>query len=133
MSQETVISNNNQIILTTGIYDLIKDHIRRKKVTPQEEEILRQQLKNAKQVTRKNLPGDIVTIDAQVTVKNHSNEQIETFHFVAPDKAKKKNRTESILSPVGLALVGCKEGDLVTWTFEDGVKQLEVIKVERAA
>ena len=31
---------SQNIILTTGTYDLIKDHIRRKKVTPQEEELL---------------------------------------------------------------------------------------------
>ncbi|PRZ28123.1 GreA/GreB family elongation factor [Flavobacterium granuli] len=122
---------SQNIILTTGIYDLIKDHIRRKKVTPTEEEALKLQLKNATQVTRKNLPEDIVTIDARITVKNLDSDQEETYTFVAPDKAKKRNNTESILTKMGLALVGCKVGDVINWDFEEGEKQLEIIKVER--
>lgn len=122
---------SQNIILTTGIYDLIKDHIRRKKVTPTEEEVLKLQLKNATQVTRKNLPEDIVTIDARITVKNLTSDQEETYTFVAPDKAKKRNNTESILTKTGLALVGCKVGDVINWDFEGEEKRLEIIKVER--
>jgi regulator of nucleoside diphosphate kinase len=104
---------SQNIILTTGIYDLIKDHIKSKKVTPSEEEILKLQLKNAKQLTRKNLPDDIVDIDKRVTVKNLDSDLEETYVFVAPDKAKKRNKTESILTTIGLALVGWKEGDVI--------------------
>ena len=119
------------IILTTGVYDLIKDHIRRKKATPEEEETLRLQLKNAKQLTRKNLPLDIVTVDAKVTIKNLDTDQDEIYTFVAPDKAKRRNNTESILSTIGLALVGCKIGDVENWSFGEEEKQLEILNVER--
>jgi regulator of nucleoside diphosphate kinase len=37
--------------------------------------------------------------------------------FVAPDKTKRRNKTESILSRMGLALVGWKVGD-VNWNFK---------------
>jgi regulator of nucleoside diphosphate kinase len=121
---------SQNIILTTGIYDLIKDHIKSKKVTPSEEEILKLQLKNAKQLTRKNLPDDIVDIDKRVTVKNLDSDLEETYVFVAPDKAKKRNKTESILTTIGLALVGWKEGDVINWPFEEGEKQLEILTVE---
>jgi len=124
---------SQNIILTTGIYDLIKDHIRRKKTTATEEEVLKLQLKNAQQVTRKNLPEGIVTVDARVTVKNLGSGQEEIFTFVAPDKAKKRNNTESILTQAGLALVGCKVGDVINWVFEEQEKQLEILKVERLA
>lgn len=36
---------SEQIIVTTGIYDMIKDHVRRKKVTKQEEALLLEELK----------------------------------------------------------------------------------------
>lgn len=121
------------IILTTGIYDLIKDHIRRKKVTPKEEEILKLQLKNAKQVPRVHLPEDVVSINSRVTIKNLDTDQEEVHHFVAPDKAKQRNNTKSILTQIGLALVGNKEGDLIDWPFNAEVKQIEIVKVERLA
>lgn len=120
-----------QILLTTGIYDLIKDHIRRKKVTVEEEEVLKKQLKKAKQVTRKNLPLDVVTIDAKITVKNKATQEEEVYTFVAPDRAKRRNNTESILSTIGLALVGCRVGDVINWKIKDENKELEIINVER--
>ena len=46
---------STNIILTTGTYDLIKDHIRRKKVNKEQEEILTNELKYAQQVLRKDL------------------------------------------------------------------------------
>lgn len=122
-----------EILLTTGIYDLIKDHVRRKKATPEEEEVLLKQLKKAKQVTRKNLPLDVVTVDAKVTIKNTLTNEEEIYTFVAPDKAKRRNNTESILSTMGLALVGCKIGDVIHWNFNNEEKQMEIMAVERLA
>lgn len=122
-----------EIILTTGIYDLIKDLIRRKKVTLEEEKILLLQLKKAKQVTRKNLPLDIVTVDSKVTVENLANNEQEIYTFVAPASAKRKNNTESIISKVGLALVGCKTGDVVNWLLDGEQKEFKILNVERLA
>ena len=122
-----------EILLTTGVYDLIKDHIRRKKATVKEEEILLLQLKKARQVTRKNLPLDVVTVDSKVTVKNLQNQEEEVYTFVAPDKAKRRNNTVSILSTIGLALIGCKIGDEISWDFEEGEKKMQIINVERLA
>ena len=122
-----------EILLTTGVYDLIKDHIRRKKATVKEEEILLLQLKTARQVTRKNLPLDVVTIDSKVTVNNLQNQEEEVYTFVAPDKAKRRNNTVSILSTIGLALIGCKIGDEISWDFEEGEKKMQILNVERLA
>lgn len=131
MSENIVASNPKNIILTTGIYDLIKDHIRRRKVTPAEEAVLTSQLKNAEQVLRKDLPEDIVTVDTRVTIKNHSTNEEKSYVFVGPDKAKKKNNTESILSKIGLALVGCKEGSTVNWVLDGIHSEVEVLSVKR--
>lgn len=122
-----------EIILTTGVYDLIKDHIRRKKATPEEEEILKLQLKRAKQINRKLLPLDVVTTDAKITIKDLTTDQEQVHTFVAPDKAKQRNKTESILSTMGLALVGCKVGDVINWSFDEEPKQFEIMNVERLA
>ena len=129
MLQET----QQEILLTTGIYDLIKDHLKRKKATAEEEEALKIQLKKAKQVTRKNLPMDVVTVDAKVVVKNTETNEEEVYTFVAPDRAKRRNNTESILSTMGLALVGCKIGDVINWNFNNEQKTLEIMSVERLA
>lgn len=132
-NKKMIQDTTQEIVLTTGIYDLIKDHLRRKKTTAEEEEVLKLQLKKAKQVTRKNLPLDVVTINAKITTKNTITNQEEVYTFVAPDRAKKRNNTESILSTIGLALVGCRIGDVIQWNFNNEQKILEIINVERLA
>lgn len=122
---------NQDIILTTGIYDLIKDLLRRKKVTPFVEDQLIVQLKRAKQIRRRELPDNVVTIDCKVTIKDLLTSEIQTFTFVAPSKAKRRNNTESIVGDVGLALVGNKTGDQIKWDFGTGEKNIEIVNVER--
>ncbi|WP_177765241.1 GreA/GreB family elongation factor [Flavobacterium sp. I3-2] len=120
---------SENIILTTGVYDLIKDHVRRRKVTKVEEEILLNELKFAKQVVRKELPNDIVTVDRIVTVKTEN--ETKTVTFVGPSKAKPNKNKFSILSDVGIAIVGYKEGDIVKWPTNDGEISYEILKVEK--
>jgi regulator of nucleoside diphosphate kinase len=122
---------NQDIILTTGIYDLIKDLLRRKKVTPFVEDQLIVQLKRAKQIRRRELPDNVVTIDCKVTIKDLLTSEVQTFTFVAPSKAKRRNNTESIVGDVGLALVGNKTGDQIKWDFGTGEKNIEIVNVER--
>jgi regulator of nucleoside diphosphate kinase len=121
---------SQEIILTTGIYDLIKDLVRRKKVSAAAETLVLAKLKRAKQFTRKNLPQEVISIDTRVTIKNHTSQEEEVHSFVAPDKAKQKNKTQSILTDMGLAVVGNKEGDVIEWPFQDSILKLEIIKVE---
>ena len=60
---------SKNIVVTTGIYDMIKDHVRRKKVTREEEDLLLLELKHAKQVLRRELPDDVVTVNRRVKIK----------------------------------------------------------------
>ena len=130
-ANKKVMSHN--IILTTGTYDLIKDHVRRKKVTPQEEELLLGQLKNASQVLRKNLPEDIVSINRKITYKDHTNNEEKTILLVGPEKVKVSKNKISVLSDEGIAIVGYKVGDLIEWPAKKGNLKLEILKVETEA
>lgn len=122
---------SENIVLTTGVYDLIKDHLRRKRTTQEEEQILLDQLKTAKQVLRKELPEDIVTVNCEIKIKNISTNEEEKYLFVQTDRQKIKKGKYSILSPIGLATVGNKVGDVINWPFEGGEKQFEIVGVER--
>ncbi|MBF6608587.1 MAG: GreA/GreB family elongation factor [Flavobacterium sp.] len=120
---------SNPIILTTGIYDLIKDHVRRRKVTPEEGELLTTQLKYAKQVRRRDLPEDVVSVNSRVTVKDTATGEEQELAFVPPGKGKLKHKTQSIMTPIGLALVGCAAGDIVKWPVKGEPKEFEILKV----
>ncbi len=120
----------SNIILTTGTYDLIKDHVRRKKVTIKEEEILISELRNATQILRRELPADIVCVNSIVTYKNHTTDQEKTVTFVGPKKSKPSKNKISILSDEGIAMVGYKAGETIEWPAKNGDLKLEILKVE---
>lgn len=121
---------SDQIILTTGIYDAIKDHLRRKKVSHNEEVRLASELRNALQVRRRVLPEDVVTVNRKVTIKDLSQNKEEEYIFVGVAEAKPKKNKHSILSDIALATVGYKVGDVIEWPFRDGERRIEVLKVE---
>lgn len=131
MKQSKKVMSQN-IILTTGLYDLIKDHLRRKKVTIEEEKLLLAELKGASQVLRKDLPEDIVSVNRKVTYKDHVNNEEKTVVFVGPQKVKTSKSKISILSDEGIAMVGYKVGKLIEWPSKKGDLKLEILKVEEA-
>lgn len=121
---------SENVILTTGIYDMIKDHVRRKKVTIEEENLLLSELKNAKQVLRRDLPDNVVTVNRKVKIMDHTSNKEQEYLFVPSTKTNPKKGKTSILSEVAVAIVGRKEGDVIEWPFKDGERKLEILKVE---
>ena len=121
---------SENVILTTGIYDLIKDHVRRKKVTQQEEELLLLELKEAEQVLRRDLPDNIVTVNRRVKIKDHTKNKEKEYLFVATTKTNNKKGKLSILCDVAVATVGRQVGDIINWPFRDGERKLEILGVE---
>lgn len=129
MTNNSIQILDTPVILTTGIYDLLKDHIRRRKLSKANEAALEAQLKKAKQVLRKDLPANVVTIGTLVLVKDIDTGETQEYKFVGPETARKKNGTVSILSPMGIAMIGYPEGAVIEWEFNEGIKKNQIIKV----
>ncbi len=117
------------IILTTGMFDLLKDQIRRKKLSLHNELKLVEQLKTAKQVLRKDLPANVVDINRKVRLADIESGEIQEYRFVGPDKARQKHKTLSILSPMGLALIGYPEGTTLSWETGETIREYRIEEV----
>ena len=98
------------IILSTGIFDLLKDHIRRRKLTKYNQEKLERELRNARQVLNKDIPPKIVTVNTIVRVKELESGIDYKDVLGLPSRAWNNNNTMSIRSPIGVAIVGYGEG-----------------------
>lgn len=118
------------IILTTGMYDLLKEELRRRRLSPYNEEKLALELKNAQQILSRDLPADIVSVNKSVKLKDVNTGDELTYKLVGPDKAKRKNNTFSILSPIGVAVIGYREGSEVVWEMPEGVKTFKIVEVK---
>lgn len=119
----------DSIVLSTGIYDLLKDQIRRRKLSKFNEAKLERELRNATQVLRRDLPADVVTADTRVTVKDLESGAETTYKLVGPTKARRKNDTLSILSPIAVAMLGYPKGSEVQWEMEDGIRNYQIVEV----
>lgn len=129
MNTASIKINDTPIVLSTGIYDLLKDHLRRRKLSKYNEAKLELELKHAKQVLRNDLPADVVTVDTNVKVKELESGEEFSYKLVAPAKARRKNNTLSILSPIGVAILGYTQGAVVQWEMPEGVKQYQIQEV----
>lgn len=131
MNTTSLKIDNTPIILSTGIFDLLKDHIRRRKLSKFNEEKLKLELRYARQVLRKELPEDVVTVDTCVRVKELGSGNEFTYTLVAPGKARDKHKTLSILSPIGVAMLGYVKGAKLQWEMADGIKAYQIEEVTK--
>jgi regulator of nucleoside diphosphate kinase len=92
-------------------------------------ECLENELDRAKVVDPRDIPGDVVTMNSSVLVKDLDSNEEKTFVLVFPGKANMTENAISILAPVGIALIGYREGDLIEWDVPAGTKRFQVMKV----
>lgn len=133
MNTSSLKIDNTPIILSTGIFDLLKDHIRRRKLSKFNEEKLKLELCYAKQVLRKELPEDVVTVNTCVRVRELESGTEFSYTLVAPAKARDKHNTLSILSPIGVAMLGYAKGAKLQWEMADGIKVYQIEEVTKLA
>jgi len=123
--------DNSPIILSRGIFDLLRAHIRSRKLSKYNEAKLELELKSAIQVLRSALPENIVDIDTRVRVKEVSSGNEYSYDLVAPAKARMKHQTISILSPIAVAILGYPQGAEVQWEMPDGLKVFRIEDVTK--
>lgn len=92
-------------------------------------ERLEEELERAKVVDSRDIPNDVVTMNSSVLVKDLVTNEEKTFVLVFPGMANMTENAISILAPVGTALIGYREGDVVDWEVPAGTKRIQIIKV----
>jgi len=70
-----------------------------------------------------------VLFGCTVTVENEAGEE-KVYSIVGPDELDLSRGYVSWVSPIGRALLGSAEGDLVSFATPNGQAELEIIKVE---
>lgn len=73
------------------------------------------------------LPGNVITMNTQVVLLIEGIE--EEFTLVYPSEADILQNKISVLSPIGTAILGYCEGNVIEWNVPDGIVLIEVKKV----
>jgi len=88
---------------------------------------LNREIEKAKVVDIKQLPGDVITMNSKILIQLGENEEEVTL--VYPQEADLIENKISVLSPIGTAILGYREGDTVEWTVPSGVMEVKVKKI----
>lgn len=88
-----------------------------------------QELNRAKIVDPKEVPADVITMNSMVVLKDLETDKNTTYTLSFPNDADINLGQISVLAPIGTAILGYREGDIIEWSVPSGKKRLMVDKI----
>ena len=92
-------------------------------------ETLEAEIEKAKRIEPRKMKTNVVTMNSDVEVTDEDTGRLMKFKLVYPDEADFKTGKLSVLSPLGCALIGYSEGDVVEFRVPAGSKKAKIGKI----
>jgi len=118
----------NKVVLSEEDYELLTKHVRPSD-KPDNTMSLAYELGRAKVVKSDAIEKERVRINSTVKIKDLDSQIVTSLTIVSPDHADVKQQKISVLTPIGSALIGFKEGDEVEWKMPMGIKKYIILEV----
>ena len=100
------------------------------RVLPEVSRFLEQELSRAKLVPMARVPGNVVMVNSTVEFIFGMKGRPERLKLVYPAKTMPESGCISLASPAGVALLGMREGETISWSTRYGdMRWLKVVKV----
>lgn len=90
---------------------------------------LLQELKAAKTFPQDRISDSIVTMNSRALLREITSGREVEITITYPQDADSKEQKVSVFSPIGVALLGCREGDVTSWRVPGGIGRFKVEKV----
>lgn len=87
------------------------------------------ELERARGTTSTDVPSDVVTMDSMVELSDVESGETDTYTIVYPERANIAMNRVSVLAPIGTAILGCREGDVVKVRTPAGYRRIRVEKI----
>lgn len=118
-------------ILTKADYNTIKElivnmptHLRTKEIT-----LLAREIENAKKVPDSKIEPNIIQLNSTFEIQDIDSGQVLKYQLTLPKEANIAEKKASVLSPLGVALIGFQTGMEIEWMLPGGLKKLKIIDV----
>ena len=121
--QMTLTVNDYQRLI--GLVEFASLKTKMPKVTNQ----LVENLGTARLLPQSEIKNNVVTMNSRVKLRDLKNRIEAEITVTYPDDAEPRERRVSVFSEIGLALLGRKEKDVVSWRIPNGVGEFELQKV----
>jgi len=90
---------------------------------------LMKELKYAKTFPQDKISDNIVTMNSRVLLRDVASGREVEVTITYPQDADSKEQKISVFSTIGVALLGCREGDITSWRVPGGIGRFKVEKV----
>lgn len=122
----------NRIIVTVADYQRLMDLMEFTSVESRKQDVadkLARNLSSAKRLKQEDIAHNVVTMNSRVKLRELVSKRETEITITYPQEAEPRERRVSVLSEIGIALLGRKENELVSWRIPDGVGNFEITKV----
>jgi regulator of nucleoside diphosphate kinase len=92
-------------------------------------EELEAELQEGKLVDSKNVPPTVVTMNSRVKLVDVDENKTMEYTLTFPRDADIDSGKLSVLSPIGTAIFGHSEGDIIEWRVPAGLRRIKIEKV----
>jgi regulator of nucleoside diphosphate kinase len=123
-------NTNNQIFIAHEDYEILNNYVRPVVTFDRGNAmLLLKAIKNATIIKRNELPQDVIRLNSKVIVKEESNNKLIEMVLVVPEKADIHQNMISVFAPIGIALIGFKQGGKVNCSTPSGNKSFAILQV----
>jgi regulator of nucleoside diphosphate kinase len=128
------MNTSQDIVVTRFDHDRLSrliDRLRRKGSGKSESDVdaLEEELDSAVVVDPYKVPATVVTMNSEVVTTSLDTGQTVVLTVVFPAEADPRAGRVSVLAPLGLALLGARVGEEITWTVPGGPRRLRVDQI----
>lgn len=87
------------------------------------------ELARARIVEPSEVPGDVITMNSTVWFRDLDTDEMENYTLVVPHEADVAHNRISVFAPIGTALLGYRQRDVVEWEVPAGRRRFLITKV----
>ena len=87
------------------------------------------ELVRAKVIEPKKVPANVVTMNSKVIVHDLDTSEDLTYSLAFPNEADIDSGAISVLAPVGTAILGYQEGNVVEWSVPSGKRRIRIKRI----
>lgn len=121
---------NNEIFIAHEDYEILNNYVRPAVSFDRgNAALLLKEIKNATIIKKNELPLDVIRLNSKVIVKEESKNKLIELVLVVPEKADIHQKRVSVFAPIGVALIGFKQGEKVNCSTPSGNKSFTILEV----
>jgi len=111
------------------LVEIMNEEIKRTLENQRYAQDLLKELEKCEIVDPEEISDKVITMNSKVSFRFSDSDKTLVYTLVFPQEADISKGKISILSPIGTALIGYQEGDVIKWSVPSGEKQIKVEKI----